>query len=416
MLEDFIEATQGVRQNDLHLAMQELFAQPAIPATQEAALTGERVDFWEKFCVDFASDESGEEGPPTCANSAKPTSVATTSATITLPAISGTGVETLSPSERLEQISTEVEQISTEVEMMQVQIHSGVLDCRVFTECLTELSIELDSMDINCLHLRDIRRRLLKKMEKLSIKLSTIVPVRDMGQPPLRAATLEKKKTLDTGTAKRPAQLWTGSPKKVRSAQAPLQKKPAGAWSQPSSSASASTAVNQAESTADGDQAKCIDSEETLHYDGDAVDVADAVGGDQVDVADAEGGDPATLTALAYRSQIDEWYSNEEVVHVLATLPIDALPVPLHNHGAKNYTLPGKYASITVRVTQQHFYIKPVPEDRVSAKVVQDATLRRDASKGISVSFQKFGPAKAFRIAQDLAERHATQKDVPVSA
>jgi len=100
----------------------------------------------------------------------------------------------------------------------------------------------------------------------------------------------------------------------------------------------------------------------------------------------------------------------------LATLPIDALPVPLHNHGAKNYTLPGKYASITVRVTQQCFYIKPVPEDRVSAKVLQDATLRRDASKGINVNFQKFGPARAFRIAQDLAERHETQKDVPVSA
>ena len=414
MLEDFIEATQGVRQNDLHVAMQELFAQPAIPATQEAALTGERVDFWEKFCVDFASDESGEEGPPTCANSAKPTSVATTSATITLPAVSPTGVEmmeALSPSELLEQISTEVE-------MMQVQIRdSGVLlDCRVFAERLTELSIEMDNMDLDGMKIRDARRRLLKKMEELSIKLSTIVPVRDMGQPPLKAAKLEKKKTLDTGTAKRPAQLWTGSPKKVRSAQAPLQKKPAGAWSQPSSSASASTAVNQAESTADGDQAKCIDSEETLHYDGDAVDVADAVGGDQVDVADAEGGDPATLTALAYRSQIDEWYSNEEVVHVLATLPIDALPVPLHNHGAKNYTLPGKYASITVRVTQQCFYIKLVPEDRVSAKVLQDAMLRRDASKGISVSFQKFGPARAFRIAQDLAERHATQKDVPVSA
>ena len=179
------------------------------------------------------------------------------------------------------------------------------------------------------------------------------------------------------------------------------------------------------------------------------------VGGDQADVADAEGGDPAyvpdqakrtyvlvprdvadawgsaptrwsrmlqcddndraTVTALAYRSRIDEWYSNEEVVHVLATLPIDALPVPLHNHGAKNYTLPGKYASITVRVTQQCFYIKLVPEDHVSAKVLQDAMLRRDASKGISVNFQKFGPARAFRIAQDLAERDATQKDVPMS-
>ena len=53
------------------------------------------------------------------------------------------------------------------------------------------------------------------------------------------------------------------------------------------------------------------------------------------------------------------------IAAVLAMLPIDALPLPATNHGAKNYTLPGTYASITVRVLQQCFYIKPVPKDRV---------------------------------------------------
>ena len=71
---------------------------------------------------------------------------------------------------------------------MQLQIHSGVKDCRIFAERLTELSIEMDYMDLDGMKIRDTRRRLLKKMEELSIKLSTILSVRDMGQPPLKAA------------------------------------------------------------------------------------------------------------------------------------------------------------------------------------------------------------------------------------
>ena len=52
----------------------------------------------------------------------------------------------------------------------------------------------------------------------------------------------------------------------------------------------------------------------------------------------------------------------------------------------------------------------------MSATVLRDAKLRRDGSNGINVTFQKFGPARAFRIATVLAERHETQKAVPVSA
>ena len=131
MLEDFIEATQGVRQNDLHTAMQERFAPPATPGTQEAAPTGERVDFWEKFCVEsISSDENSEDAKLTSfAPAGASGSSDAKSATVTLPAASPAGKASSSaptPSEFLELISAEVA-------LMQVEIDSGVHSkyCRV---------------------------------------------------------------------------------------------------------------------------------------------------------------------------------------------------------------------------------------------------------------------------------------------
>ena len=56
MLQDFIAANQGVRQNSSHLAMQELFASAAAPGEMPAPSGGEAVEFWEKF-IEVSSEE-----------------------------------------------------------------------------------------------------------------------------------------------------------------------------------------------------------------------------------------------------------------------------------------------------------------------------------------------------------------------
>ena len=58
MLQDFIAANQGVRQNSSHLAMQELFASAAAPGEMPAPSGGEEVEFWEKFIeIEISSEE-----------------------------------------------------------------------------------------------------------------------------------------------------------------------------------------------------------------------------------------------------------------------------------------------------------------------------------------------------------------------
>ena len=119
----------------------------------------------------------------------------------------------------------------------------------------------------------------------------------------------------------------------------------------------------------------------------------------------------ATIAEITQRAITDEWYGKTEVLDVLAKLPRDALPDPAHQHGAKNYTRFMGYASITVRVNQGCFYVKPVPEERVSDRVMQENKLRRDAGNGVNVSFNKFGHTAAWHIAKALALRHPSEKD-----
>ena len=89
-----------------------------------------------------------------------------------------------------------------------------------------------------------------------------------------------------------------------------------------------------------------------------------------------------------------------------------AWPTPAHSHGAKSYTIPVGYASITVRLQPTAcIYIKPVPENRVSMNVLKDINLKRDGADGVSISFSKHGVKLASNIAKDLAERHAHERE-----
>ena len=536
MLQDFIQANQDVRQHSSHLAMQELLASgPAALAGEMTAPSGEPVDFWSKFEVELISSEE-EEGdlrplvPPSkhrastepaatpdsssgAASSSSWQRGSGSSGGLVLEANAKSAKSSQEPAAGSRDLlqhslptrdpmlpSDKLQLIFTEVKIMQEEFAKGcdAKECRQIVERITELSTELDNMNLHDMpELRDFRRGLLHDMDYFCTKASLTAMSAEKAtsakatsahppwikregqkhdQPRPKAAKLEEKPDSSRSTKapfgkgssvnvkrKTRVKVKTEMPVESKSKKAVVAKKPARAVEPNSSdgkaeseqsdatvcyidapgnvydakaegtndakaaprSAATKAAQRRAKRRAEGGE---WDSEESLVlHDSDHMSVeedAEPEGADEakaeaegIDDAEPEGADEAkaeidaTIAEITQRAFTDEWYGKTEVLDVLAKLPRDALPDPAHKHGAKNYTRDMGSASITVRFGQQCFYVKPVPEERVSDKVMQDNKLRRDAGKGVNVSFNKFGHTAAWHVAKVLALRHQSEKD-----
>ena len=127
------------------------------------------------------------------------------------------------------------------------------------------------------------------------------------------------------------------------------------------------------------------------------------VGGpDATTVGVAQPEDESVVAVIVHRAVTDPWY--DEWGSLLQGLPLDALPKPEHNHGAKTYKLCGNAANITVRLDNKAWYVKPVPATRVPDSVLEEMGVRRDSANGVSIAWSKHGMANSWTSAKKLAE------------
>jgi len=123
---------------------------------------------------------------------------------------------------------------------------------------------------------------------------------------------------------------------------------------------------------------------------------------DATTVGVAQPEDETVAAAIVHRAVTDPWY--EEWGSLLQGLPLDALPKPEHNHGAKTYKLCGNAANITVRLDNKSWYVKPVLATRVPDSVLEAMGVRRDSIHGVSIAWSKHGMTNSWTVAKKLAE------------